>query len=86
MPKKKVKFWGLPDWRLSGKPEEGLFLTIGTNSLKVDQFVEEVDGETEGEITTDDVMKAYAQVLVKVRQVTLSEIKASTKAIRGPQL
>lgn len=83
---KEIKFWGLPDWRLSGKPEPDLFLTVGSNSLKVDQFVEVIESDTEGSVTTEDVLKAYGQVLAKIRKVTLDEVRQATRAIRGPKL
>jgi len=86
MPKKKVVFHALPDWRLSGRPEDDTLLTIGTNSVQVAAFVEEVESDTDGDITTADVMKAYRQVLEQVREATLAEIRASARAIRGPKL
>ena len=88
MPKKQVVFHRLPDWRLSGRPDSNkdVLLTIGSNSVEVAAFVEEVESDTEGPVTTADVIKAYSQVLEQIREATLAEIKAATKAIRQPKL
>jgi len=82
MPKKQVVFHALPDWRLSGRPEDDILLTIGTNGVRVDAYVEEIESDTDGPVTTADVVKALGQVWEQVRKATLAEIKASGQEIR----
>jgi len=85
MPTKQVVFHALPDWRLSGRPDDDILLTIGTNSVRVDAYVEEVESDTDGPVTTADVVKALGQVWEQVRETALHEIKASGQAIRKPK-
>lgn len=83
---KKVKLYGLPDVRISGKPDGDTYITVGTNSLRVDQFLETVESDTPGDVTTEDCIKALEQVMEKVRVVVLAELSMVGAKLRRPKL
>lgn len=86
MVKKQVKFYGLPDVRVSGQPDGVWYSTLGTNSLKVSTFIVEVEGEGDPDtIMLDDVIVALRIVTERVQDLLIGELRQrQAHALRAP--
>jgi hypothetical protein len=84
--KKLVKFYGLPDVRLSGQPDGQYYSTVGTNSLKTSAFCVEVEGEGDPDaIMLDDVINAVRIVTKRVQDLLIDELRGrQARMLRAP--